>query len=83
MENLSQLAYDMMLLGTYEDHDDKTLISVLQHCDTLYFSDGVPCISDDEYDALRRYTEARVPNHSYFAGVGSNVRGKVLIFLDT
>lgn len=76
MNNLSQLASDMMLLGTYEDHDDNTIISVLKHCDDLYFNKGEPCITDEDYDALRRYTEKRIPEHSYFTGSGSEVKGK-------
>lgn len=76
MDNLSQIASDMMLLGTYEDQDDRTIISVLQHCDNLYFNKGEPCITDEDYDALRRYAEKRIPGHSYFTGSGSEVKGK-------
>lgn len=71
----ADLAREMVLLGTYEDYDIDDLVKVLKAADDLYYNDSESFLSDSEYDALRSYAEQTAPRHSYFIGVGSEVRG--------
>lgn len=71
----AELAREMVLLGTYEDYDVDDLVKVLKAADDLYYNDAESFLSDSEYDALRSYAEQTAPRHSYFIGVGSEVRG--------
>lgn len=75
MKTPAQIGKEMMLLGTYEDYDFDTILEVLKAADDLYYNDQQSFIEDNEYDALRRYAERLQPHHSYFTGVGSEVRG--------
>jgi NAD-dependent DNA ligase len=54
--------------------DINTLIEQLKQYDEAY-AEGDSLVSDKDYDALRRKAEALDPGNSYFANVGSDVRG--------
>lgn len=62
--------------GDFSDCDFNILIEVLQAADDLYYNhNGVSPLADSEYDAIRRYCQLTDPNHTYFLGVGAEVRG--------
>jgi NAD-dependent DNA ligase len=52
------------------------IIAALESADDSYFNeDGESPLTDAEYDALKRCAHMVAPTHSYFIGVGSDVRG--------
>lgn len=75
LAEIKQIAKEIILLETYENYEQDELIEVLLAADNMYYNDEESFLSDAEYDGLRRYTEQLNPNHSYFIGVGSEVRG--------
>lgn len=66
---------DMVMFGHIEDYDIETLVSVLQHADDMYYNGNGSFLADNDYDAIRRYAYYQAPDHSYFIGIGSEVRG--------
>jgi len=75
MSALADLGRQMVLLGTYEDTAVCDIINVLKAADDLYYNEAESFLSDAEYDSLRQYAQGVEPQHSYFTGVGSEVRG--------
>lgn len=75
MKSAAQLGREMFLLGTFEDYDLDTILTVLKAADDLYYNDDESFLEDNEYDALRQFAERLDPTHVYFTGVGSDVRG--------
>lgn len=70
------LAGQMFLLGTFEDYTLDEMLAVLRAADDAYYNhNGESFITDEEYDTLRLYARGLDPDHSYFLGVGSEVRG--------
>jgi DNA ligase (NAD+) len=55
------------------DFDD--LIKLLSIADDAYYNESAPILHDEEYDAIRLFCETANPNHTYFLGIGSQVRG--------
>lgn len=73
--NPADIARQVILLDNYENFDIDDYVSVLQAADDLYFNGQESFVSDEEYDALRKYAHQLEPHHSYFTGVGAEVRG--------
>lgn len=70
------IAQEMLLTGMVEETSFDDLLCILRAADDSYYNkDGESFISDEEYDTLRRFAQGLDPNHSYFLGVGSEVRG--------
>ncbi|MGI0076392.1 MAG: hypothetical protein ACREAU_03185, partial [Nitrosopumilaceae archaeon] len=74
-KSIVQIAKDMFLLGNFDEYDMKTIITVLKSSDEQYFNQGQSYLTDAEYDALKQYGSQREPQHSYFLGIGAEVRG--------
>jgi len=74
-KTIAQIGREMFLLGSFEDYDFETILSVLTTLDDLYHNGEEAFVSDDEYDALKLFAERLDPTHVYFTGVGSDVRG--------
>lgn len=63
-------------LQNYDEFDIEDLIEILQYADDAYYnSDAESLLTDIEYDFLYQYTQSRNSAHSYFIGIGSDVRG--------
>lgn len=63
-------------LAHLEELSFDELLSILMAADDMYYSqDGESSITDEQYDILRQYAHGLNPNHTYFLGVGSAVRG--------
>ena len=75
MRNLANIAKEISLLGNYEEYSPEILIDVLKMADHHYFNEEDSFMTDAEYDTLRLYVQKSIPHHSYFTGVGSEVRG--------
>ncbi len=78
MKSLQQSVLRFINEGIIEDVSIEDIISSLQICDALYAGevDGEESpITDIQYDALRLYASKLNPTHSYFIGVGSEIRG--------
>lgn len=80
------IARDVFLLGVsgLEDFTSEELIQALEESDDLYYNsfaeaDGVTAtgsfLTDGEYDSVRTFAEIVAPHHSYFTGIGAEVRG--------
>lgn len=65
--------YDIFL--DFENHPSEDIVEVLQTADDQYHNDDESFLTDEEYDALRRYLELSDPTNPYLIGVGSDVRG--------
>jgi DNA ligase (NAD+) len=74
-KDIKKIGQEMVLLGTFEDYTIEEIIEVLRAADDLYYNDESSFLEDNEYDALRKYAQMIDPRHTYFLGVGSNVRG--------
>lgn len=75
MKPIAQTAKEMFLLGSFEDHDINTIVMILKAADEQYFNQDQSFLMDVEYDGLKQYAVQLQPNHSYFLGVGAEVRG--------
>lgn len=53
----------------------KQLLPLLQEADELYYNGDESELTDAEYDTAWQYAKKLQPNHSYFLGTGSEVRG--------
>jgi NAD-dependent DNA ligase len=75
-KHIQSMINDIFLFGdgSFDQFEDHELMELLQTADD-YYSNKDPIISDEQYDALRRYCETAYPDHTYFLGVGSQVRG--------
>lgn len=60
--------------GSFDAFELDDIIELLMAADNAYHN-AQPLIDDQQYDALRQYAEQVDPNHVYFLGVGSQVRG--------
>lgn len=74
-KNPADIAREVLLLDTFEDYDINVYVDILKAADDLYFNGKESFIEDNEYDAIRAYAYRLAPHHSYFTGVGSEVRG--------
>jgi len=62
--------------NTIDQLDISEIIDVLETADDLYYNDDTESfLTDEQYDAIRRYAERAYPQHIYFTGIGSDVRG--------
>lgn len=63
--------------GTLDEFDIGDIISLLTLADDMYFNDdsGESPVTDQEYDAIKVFAQRTAPTHSYFIGIGSDVRG--------
>ena len=73
----AELAKEIILFQSFEEHSITTLVSILEAADDLYYNSNntESFLLDSEYDVFRRYAERLDPSNSYFTGVGSDVRG--------
>ncbi len=71
---VQQLAQDYLLFGEESLSLDE-IIQILQVADGLYHNGTESFLSDEQYDTIRRYAQTTSPDHVYFLGVGSEVRG--------
>lgn len=78
LNEIKKLAKEILFLETYEDYEQEDLIEILKAADDLYYNDEESFLTDGEYDALRRMAEQMNPAHSYFTGIGSEVRGEAV-----
>ncbi len=77
LDDIKRLARQMILLDSYDEQDQEDLIEILVAADDLYHNDE-SFLTDAEYDAIRRVAEQMDSNHSYFLGIGSEVRGEAV-----
>lgn len=75
LTEIKRLAQEMLVFETYEQYDQEDLVEILKAADDLYHNDTESFLTDAEYDAIRRVAEQMNPAHSYFQGIGSEVRG--------
>ena len=61
---------------TVPDLTLEVLFGIMKVVDELYENDGESFLSDSEYDQARAILHALQPSHSFFIGVGANVRGE-------
>lgn len=73
-KTVQQLAQDYVLFGIDFLAFDE-IVEMLKAADDLYHNDAESFLTDEQYDVAKRYAESQQPNHSYFLGVGSSVRG--------
>lgn len=73
--NPQKITQELVVLGNYDDYDVDQLIAVLQAADDLYYNSGQSFIDDKHYDVMYQYVQQLQPDHGYFVGVGSSVRG--------
>lgn len=66
---------DIAMFGDVEDYDVETIVEVLKHADDMYYNGDGSFLTDADYDAIRQYAYQQEPHHSYFTGIGSEVRG--------
>ena len=50
-------------------------INILRYYDILYYNEGTPTISDEEYDRLKEEARKKFPDDPYFSTVGAPVDG--------
>lgn len=58
-----------------EDYPVDNLIKILKAADDLYTNEDESFLTDDQYDAVRRFAHHADPSNPYFVSVGSAVRG--------
>lgn len=63
------------IFETFEEQPIQNIIHCLQTADELYHNGEESFLTDEEYDALRRYLELSDPTNAYLVGIGSEVRG--------
>ena len=69
---------ELFLFGDADlsEQDFESLVKLLRIADDLYYNvDGHSPLTDEEYDAIRRYCEVTNSDHTYFLGIGAEVRG--------
>lgn len=74
-DQAKRYAQHMVSFGRIEDYDVETLVEILKHADDLYYNSDGSFLTDADYDAIRLYAYQQEPDHSYFTGIGSQVRG--------
>lgn len=70
-----RIAHELTLFSEFDLFSIDDIIATLQVADDLYFNSEDTIFSDADYDAVKQYAYENAPNHSYFIGVGSEVRG--------
>lgn len=73
---IQALVNDIFLFGdgSFDQFLTDDLIELLMAADDAYHNDQ-PILSDANYDALHQYVETVAGDHTYFLGIGSQVRG--------
>jgi NAD-dependent DNA ligase len=73
-----QIIDDLLKNGTYDKYDVEEIIDILIAADDQYENDGEDVsftLEDDGYDVIKLNAKRLDPTHSYFTGVGADVRG--------
>lgn len=76
MKGYEKVAEMLFASREFDSFGQSEILAVLQGADDQYYNGaGTSFLTDEEYDALRKYAERAYPHHVYFTGVGSDVRG--------
>lgn len=78
LEDILALGKEIFMFDSFDDYEVDDLIQVLQAADDMYFNGEQSFITDEQYDALRRYCEQAAPDDPYFLKSGSAVRGEAV-----
>lgn len=65
------------IINSPDDYSFEYILPILTKLDNIYFNetDEEPFVSDAEYDVIKMIGQRKAPNHKYFTGIGSEVRG--------
>ena len=72
---MKELAKSLIEDGNYDEFPIDEIIAILTQADEEYYNDAESFLDDAEYDVIRFNAKRLAPEHPYFAGVGSDVRG--------
>lgn len=70
-----KLITETLSFGTIEDLTPDEILLILQSADQLYHNHAQSFLTDEQYDSFFLYCSRIIPNHAYFTGIGSAVRG--------